>query len=109
MIIVAVIFFGLIILGMPIGYTLGIAGVAGLLQIGGDNFLVMAQLKQRGYKGSIGLQGYGCGGDVYGYLARSIKTFREIEKRLEEHPEWGKYDSHTTSHLASFRGKAQGI
>lgn len=42
MILVAVIFFGLIILGMPIGYTLGIAGVAGLLQIGGDNFLVMA-------------------------------------------------------------------
>ncbi len=42
MIIVAIIFFGLIILGMPIGYTLGIAGVTGLLQIGGDNFLVMA-------------------------------------------------------------------
>jgi tripartite ATP-independent transporter DctM subunit len=41
-IIVAVIFFGLIILGMPIGYTLGIAGVTGLLQIGGDNFLLMA-------------------------------------------------------------------
>jgi len=39
---VAVLFFGLILLGMPIGYTLGIAGVAGLLQIGGDNFLVMA-------------------------------------------------------------------
>ena len=42
MIIVAVIFFGLILLGMPIGYTLGIAGISGLLQIGGDNFLVMA-------------------------------------------------------------------
>jgi tripartite ATP-independent transporter DctM subunit len=42
MTIVAVIFFGLILLGMPIGYTLGIAGISGLLQIGGDNFLVMA-------------------------------------------------------------------
>ncbi len=42
MTLVAVLFFGLILLGMPIGYTLGIAGVAGLLQIGGDNFLVMA-------------------------------------------------------------------
>ena len=42
MIIVAIIFFGLILVGMPIGYTLGIAGVTGLLQIGGDNFLVMA-------------------------------------------------------------------
>ncbi|MCB1760742.1 MAG: TRAP transporter large permease [Gammaproteobacteria bacterium] len=40
--IVAIIFFGLILVGMPIGYTLGIAGVTGLLQIGGDNFLVMA-------------------------------------------------------------------
>lgn len=42
MILVIVIFFGLLIIGMPIGFTLGIAGVAGLLQIGGENFLSMA-------------------------------------------------------------------
>ncbi len=42
MIIVVVIFFGFILFGVPIGYVLGIAGVAGLLQIGGDNFLGMA-------------------------------------------------------------------
>ena len=42
MIIVVVMFFGFILLGVPIGYVLGIAGVAGLLQIGGDNFLGMA-------------------------------------------------------------------
>ena len=42
MTIVAISFFGLILVGVPIGYVLGIAGVAGLLQIGGDNFLAMA-------------------------------------------------------------------
>jgi len=42
MAIVGILFFGLILIGVPIGYVLGIAGVAGLLQIGGDNFLAMA-------------------------------------------------------------------
>ncbi len=40
---VAVTFFGLLILGMPVGYTLGIAGVVGMLGIGGSGrFLPMA-------------------------------------------------------------------
>jgi len=42
MLIVASIFFGLLLIGVPIGYLLGIAGVAGLYLIGGDNFLTMA-------------------------------------------------------------------
>lgn len=42
MIIVIAIFFILLLLGVPIGFTLGIAGVAGLLQIGGEQFLTMA-------------------------------------------------------------------
>lgn len=42
MAIVGSLFFGLILIGVPIGYVLGIAGIAGLLQIGGDNFLAMA-------------------------------------------------------------------
>ncbi len=42
MIMVAAIFFGFIFIGVPIGYVLGIAGVTGLIQIGGDNFLGMA-------------------------------------------------------------------
>lgn len=42
MITVLLIFFFFIIIGLPIGVTLGIAGVAGLVQIGGDNFLMMA-------------------------------------------------------------------
>ena len=39
---VIAIFFFFILIGLPIGVTLGVAGVAGLLQIGGENFLTMA-------------------------------------------------------------------
>ncbi len=42
MTLVIVIFFLFIFLGVPIGVTLGIAGVVGLVQIGGENFLMMA-------------------------------------------------------------------
>ncbi len=42
MTLVIVIFFLFIFLGVPIGVTLGIAGVVGLVQIGGENFLIMA-------------------------------------------------------------------
>ena len=42
MIIVLLIFFFFILMGLPIGVTLGVAGVAGLVQIGGENFLMMA-------------------------------------------------------------------
>lgn len=42
MITVLLIFFFFIIIGLPIGVTLGVAGIAGLVQIGGDNFLMMA-------------------------------------------------------------------
>ncbi len=42
MTLVLVLFFFFILIGLPIGVTLGVAGVAGLLQIGGENFLTMA-------------------------------------------------------------------
>lgn len=42
MILVLVTFFGLLFLGLPVGFVLGIAGVLGLFQIGGENFLTMA-------------------------------------------------------------------
>jgi tripartite ATP-independent transporter DctM subunit len=42
MLLVVGIFFFFIFLGLPIGVTLGVAGVVGLVQIGGDNFLMMA-------------------------------------------------------------------
>jgi tripartite ATP-independent transporter DctM subunit len=42
MMLVGIAFFGLLLVGLPIGYVLGIAGVLGLVQIGGENFLAMA-------------------------------------------------------------------
>ena len=39
---VLILFFGLMFVGLPIGVTLGVAGVIGLVQIGGQNFLMMA-------------------------------------------------------------------
>ena len=36
MTIVGILFFGLMFVGLPIGYVLGLAGVAGLIQVGGD-------------------------------------------------------------------------
>lgn len=42
MLTVAILFFALLLAGVPIGFVLGIAGVIGLFQIGGDNFFVMA-------------------------------------------------------------------
>jgi tripartite ATP-independent transporter DctM subunit len=41
MLLVATAFFGLLILGLPIGYTLGIAGIVGMASIG-SRFLIMA-------------------------------------------------------------------
>ncbi len=42
MIWVAVAFFGLLILGMPVGFALGIAGMVGIFDMGGGRFLMMA-------------------------------------------------------------------
>ena len=42
MILVAAVFFGLLIIGVPIGYVLGLAGIVGVAQIGGEQFLAMA-------------------------------------------------------------------
>ncbi|WP_136798211.1 TRAP transporter large permease [Desulfosediminicola ganghwensis] len=42
MIIVAATFFTLLLVGVPIGFVLGIAGAIGLFMIGGDNFMMMA-------------------------------------------------------------------
>ncbi len=42
MLIVAVTFFGLLVLGMPVGFILGIAGLVGIFDMGGGRFLMMA-------------------------------------------------------------------
>jgi tripartite ATP-independent transporter DctM subunit len=46
---VLILFFVLMFLGLPIGVTLGLSGVIGLIQIGGQNFLMMAP--RRYYQG----------------------------------------------------------
>lgn len=42
MLIVAFTFFGLLVLGMPVGFVLGIAGLVGIFDMGGGRFLTMA-------------------------------------------------------------------
>lgn len=42
MILVAVAFFGLLVVGMPVGFVLGIAGLIGIFGMGGGRFLMMA-------------------------------------------------------------------
>ena len=42
MFLVAAIFFGLLVLGMPVGFVLGVAGMVGIFDMGGGRFLAMA-------------------------------------------------------------------
>jgi sugar phosphate isomerase/epimerase len=55
-----------------------------------DNFAVLGALREVGFTGPIGLLGYSVGGDVYAKLKRSIAAFRDIESRLDAHPEWAR-------------------
>ncbi len=42
MLIVAITFFGLLLLGMPVGMVLGVAGLVGIFEMGGGRFIAMA-------------------------------------------------------------------
>lgn len=53
-----------------------------------DNFAILGRLREIGYDGYIGLQGYSVGGDVYAKLRRSLQAFRDMENRLDRHPRW---------------------
>lgn len=53
-----------------------------------DNFALLCLLDRNGYTGRIGFQGYSIGGDVYAHLQRSLAVFRNMEERLEKHPNW---------------------
>ena len=55
-----------------------------------DTFAVLGMLKEQGYDGPIGTQGYSIGGDPYARLQRSLIALRSMEHRLQEHPEWAK-------------------
>lgn len=61
-----------------------------------DNFALLGLLEKNGYTGKIGFQGYSIGGDVYANLRRSLEAYREMEERLERHPDWAALDfTHT--------------
>jgi len=53
-----------------------------------DNFYLLVMLKRVGYDGMVGLQGAHIGGDVYSKLERSLRAFRSMARRVEEHPRW---------------------
>jgi sugar phosphate isomerase/epimerase len=53
-----------------------------------DNFAFLGLLRKIGYRGEIGFQGYSVGGDAYVKLKRSLAAFRDMERRLEKHPNW---------------------
>ncbi len=53
-----------------------------------DNFALLGQLKKIGFQGMIGFQGWSEGGDAYLKLSRSLRAFRDMERRLKAHPHW---------------------
>ncbi len=59
-----------------------------------DLFAVLGALRREaGYRGKIGFQGYSWGGDIYAKLQRSLTYFREMEHRLNIHPDWAILDT----------------
>ncbi len=56
-----------------------------------DTYRVLAVLRELGYEGPVGLQGYGIGGDVQDNLRRSKEAWDRLTKRLA-----GDTASHTT-------------
>lgn len=53
-----------------------------------DLFVLLCTLKQVGYTGPIGLQGYGIGGDVYTKLRRSRAAFDDLQHRVALRTHW---------------------
>lgn len=53
-----------------------------------DNFALLGTLREVGYRGALGIQGHSVAGDAYANLRRSLAALRDIETRLDAHPEW---------------------
>ncbi len=47
-----------------------------------DNRALLATLREAGYRGPIGLMCFGVPGDPRDYLARSMKTWRQLNQSL---------------------------
>lgn len=60
-----------------------------------DNFAFLGRLREFGYEGTLGVQAYGIGGDSYAHFARSLAAIRDIERRLDAHPEWARLRADT--------------
>ncbi len=73
----------------------GFGGIATIEPLDGgelDNFVILGKLKKVGFDGEIGFVNYDWGGDLYSKLDRSLKVFREMEKRIEKFPHWAELE-----------------
>ncbi|HWG85369.1 MAG TPA: TIM barrel protein [Deinococcales bacterium] len=55
-----------------------------------DNFAVLGALRDAGFSGPLGVQGFSMGGDAYANLRRSLAALRDMEARLDAHPHWAR-------------------
>lgn len=55
-----------------------------------DNFALLGLLRSLPYRGMVGVQGYGVGGDAYEHFRRSMAALRAMERRLDAHPHWAR-------------------
>jgi len=55
-----------------------------------DNFVVLGLLRDVGYRGKVGIQGFSVAGDVYAKLRRSLAALHDMQRRLDEHPQWAR-------------------
>lgn len=53
-----------------------------------DLFVVLCAIRQAGYSGAIGLQGFGIGGDVYSKLRHSRQVYRDLHHRVALRSHW---------------------
>jgi len=58
-----------------------------------DNFAFLGRVRDLGYTGHLGIQAYGIGGDPYGHFRTSRDGVRDIEARLDRHPEWARLEA----------------
>ena len=68
-----------------------------------DNARLLATLKHLDYKGPVGLQGYGIGGDVHTNLTRSMKAWRAIQEKVAEGEAQPLTGNETFAQLGTYR------
>ncbi|MGP6173405.1 sugar phosphate isomerase/epimerase family protein [Corynebacterium sp. A21] len=71
----------------PLGFA-GVSTVEPLDRGELDNFAMLGALKAVGFDGWIGFENWEWGSDIYNKLKRSLQVFRDMETRVEQHPQW---------------------